>query len=107
MQRRLAATQRDDRSAEIGQAIDAAQHDVERDGARRFVVLVTIRAMEITAADGNDLREDGVRVGLHRAGKKPNFPDFPIDRANFLAHNRYTHSLMHILSTWVRGVSMP
>ena len=57
MQQRLAAADGDDGRTEGGEAVDAAEHLVERDGLREIVVFVAIRAREIAAADGNDVRQ--------------------------------------------------
>lgn len=60
MQQRLAAADGDDGRAEGGEAVDATEHLVERDGLREIVVFVAIRAPQIAAPDGNDVREQGM-----------------------------------------------
>ena len=70
MQQRLATADGDDRRAEGSEAVDAAEHLVERDGLREIVVFVAIGARQIAAPYGNDVREQRMlgreqRLGNH------------------------------------------
>src|SRR5258708_34746404 len=73
-QQRFATGEREDVSAEVGQTVHAVDHDVGGDGRRVVVVLVAIGAGEIAAANGDDVRHDGMD-GPHRAARdRTEFP---------------------------------
>src|SRR5579859_4223004 len=59
MQQGLASAQGDDGGPQLRQAVEAATHDIQRHGRREIVILVAVRAGEITPADRDD-------VGQHR-----------------------------------------
>jgi hypothetical protein len=59
MQQRLTPAERDDAGAEIDELVDASPHVIERDGLRRAIELVAVRAGEIASPRRNDLRDDG------------------------------------------------
>ena len=65
MQRRLAAAQRDDSGAKIGQAIDPPEHGLEWHGRGSLVVFIAIGAIQVAAPDGHDLCQNRVRGRLH------------------------------------------
>src|SRR5262249_23496300 len=58
VKQRLAAGDRDDRSAETGEAIEALVHGLERNGFRRVIEFVTVGARKITAAHRDNMRKD-------------------------------------------------
>src|SRR5579864_6132406 len=57
MKQRLAAADRNHGSAERREAVNAAEHLLQRHRLREIVEFVAIGAGEIAAADGNDVRE--------------------------------------------------
>jgi hypothetical protein len=67
MQQRFTAAERNDLRPKLRKPIDAVQHVSRGYWRRDFVVLVAVRAGEIAAPDGNDLRIDRVPVALERA----------------------------------------
>src|SRR6185436_7588606 len=78
VQHRLAAAERDDRCAKRRQLIDARLHDVCRHRSRHLVVLVAVAAVDVAAANGDDLDEQRVRRMHEPAGELP-------ERASFTA----------------------
>ena len=60
MQQRFAAALGDDRGAQFRQLIDAPEHLLERHGLREIVILVAVGAGKIAAANGDQVRQDGV-----------------------------------------------
>ena len=61
MEHRLAAAEGHHRGAELGQLVDAPDHRVGRHRRRDLVVLVAVAAVDVAAADRDDLDEQ--RVG--------------------------------------------
>jgi len=79
MQRRLAAAQRDDSCAKIGQAIDPPQHGFEWHGGRMFVVFIAIGAIQVAAPDGHDLCQNRVRGRLHGAHEHARLAELEVE----------------------------
>ena len=69
MQHRLAAAESDDGGAERRELVDPAQHGLGGDRRRHLVVLVAVAAIDVAAANGNDLHEQRVR-GVDQAARK-------------------------------------
>ena len=63
VQQRLAAGERQDAGAQVGQLVDPGDHHLGRDGLREIVVFVAVGAGQIAAADGNNVRHDGMARG--------------------------------------------
>ena len=82
MQQRLAAALRDDGGAQARQMVDAAEHLFERHGLRDFVVFVAVRAGEIAAPRGNDVRQDGMAGGSQAARDHPPFAQTGVPEAD-------------------------
>jgi hypothetical protein len=60
VQQGLAAADGDNRGTETAEVVDALEHDFGVNRAGGVVVFVTVGASEIAAADGDDVRHDGV-----------------------------------------------
>ncbi len=63
VEQRLAPADGDDGGAHIGQQVEPPLHLAERHRLREIVKLIAICAGEIAAADGDDVRQDGVTLG--------------------------------------------
>ena len=61
VEHRLAAAEGHDRRAELGQLVDPPLHRVGRHRRRDLVVLVAVAAVDVAAADRDDLDEQRVR----------------------------------------------
>src|SRR5262245_37650984 len=59
MKERLAAAERDDASAELGELVDPSKELVGQNRFGVVVELVAVRAGEVAAANRNDVRRDG------------------------------------------------
>ena len=60
VQQGLAAADGDDRGAQAAEVVDALEHDFGVDRTGDVVVFVAVGAGEVAAADGDDVRHDGV-----------------------------------------------
>ncbi len=82
MQQRLAPAERDDGGAQLGQPVKPLEHHVFGDRLGAIVVLITVGAGEIAAANGNDVRHHRVPGGERSLQDQPEFPQAPFQRAD-------------------------
>ena len=81
MKQRFAAANRDDGSAQLGQLIDAAEHDFRRDGFREIVEFVAVLAGKIAPTHWNNVREQWVVGRPKRIGNHLRAADIALKRA--------------------------
>jgi len=79
----LAAANHDERRAQFGQVIDAAEHDADVDRLREVVVLIAVSTRQVTPAHGNDMRLDNVIRGKETLPDHLQFAQASMPRLHF------------------------
>ncbi len=59
------AADRNNSCTKVGQAVDPAQHEIERNWFRGAVEFIAIGASKIASADWNNVRDDGMMARRH------------------------------------------